>query len=132
MIDYFFILLIFIGVFFVLTGAMGILKFKDPYTRLHAASKGTTFGFAFIVMGAAFLSGNASDIGKALVAVIFQFSTTPIAAHMIARLAIRKGIHPVRNAKGDLMTDEELFPKGDPVDSDDGHSSLADPASNPF
>lgn len=108
MIDAVYIVMIFIGVFFVLTGAVGVIRLPDPYTRLHAVSKGTTFGFAFIVMGVALLLGDTSDIFKALVAVVFQFSTTPIAAHMIARLGLRKGIVPVRNGEGDPMTDEDM------------------------
>lgn len=107
MIDYLFVTMIFLGVFFVMTGAVGVIRLRDPYTRLHAVSKGTTLGFALIIMGVAFLHGDISDIFKALVAVIFQFSTTPIAAHMIARLGLRKGIVPVRNGEGDPMTEDD-------------------------
>ncbi len=89
--------LILIGVFFTLTGCVGIYKFHDIYTRLHAASKGTTFGFAFIVIGAALILGQPTDIAKALLAVIFQFITAPIAGHMIARVAIQKGLKPIES-----------------------------------
>jgi len=33
-----------IGVFFNCLGSVGLLRFPDVYTRLHAATKATTFG----------------------------------------------------------------------------------------
>lgn len=87
----------FIGLFFVITAAIGVVKFKDVYARLHAASKGGTFGFAFIVLGAALMHGDPTSLTKAFLAIIFQFSTAPIAGHMIARVALQKGIKPIAN-----------------------------------
>lgn len=96
------IALIFVGLFFLLTAALGMVKLPDLYTRLHAASKGTTFGFSFVVIGSAILLGEPSDIAKALLAVLFQFLTAPIGAHMIARVAVQKGIRHVVNPQGEL------------------------------
>lgn len=93
--DIVFILMMLTGTFFVITAAWGILKFPDLYTRLHASSKATTFGFAFIVLAVAFRVGTQEEILKAVAAVIFQFVTTPIAAHMIARVAVQRGIRPL-------------------------------------
>lgn len=92
-----------IGLFFVITAAVGVLKFKDVYTRLHAASKAGTFGFGFIIIGVAISTGTDTDIAKAFMAVVFQFLTTPVSAHMIARTAVQKGLRPVRNARGELL-----------------------------
>lgn len=93
--DIVFILMLMTGTFFVITAAWGLVKFPDIYTRLHAVSKASTFGFAFIVLAVAFRMGTATDITKAVTAVVFQFVTTPIAAHMIARVAIQRGIKPL-------------------------------------
>jgi len=89
------IALIFAGLFFVLTGTIGVLKFKDLYTRMHAISKGTTFGFMFVLIGCAGLMGTPMDMGKALLAILFQFLTAPIASHMVGRVAMKKGIRPI-------------------------------------
>lgn len=87
--------LILFGLFFLLTACIGIVKFPDVYTRLHAASKGTTFGFAGVILGVAILLGEPMGITKALVAIVFQFVTTPVACHMIARVALKRGVIPV-------------------------------------
>lgn len=97
--NYVFIGMMLIGLFFVFTSAIGVLKFPDVYTRLHAISKGTTFGFGFMLLGAAFLIGDETDMAKTLLAILFQFFTAPISAHMIARVALRRGIKPVSNSK---------------------------------
>jgi multicomponent Na+:H+ antiporter subunit G len=92
------IAIMFIGLFFVLTGAVGVVRFSDIYLRLHAASKAGTFGFAFILLGAALFSTyhnpNPAVLAKAILAIIFQFLTAPVAAHMVARLALKKGLRP--------------------------------------
>lgn len=100
LIEYVSIGFMFFGLFFVMTSALGVMRFPDIYTRLHAVSKGTTFGFCFIILGTALLLGDESDFAKSLLAVVFQFLTAPISAHMIARVALKRGIRPVSDAKG--------------------------------
>ena len=101
--EYLFLGMIFFGLFFVLTAALGIFRFKDVYTRLHASSKGATFGFIFIVLGASFLMGGEKENMKAIVAVLFQLLTAPIGAHLIARVGLKKGLRPRKNPKGELL-----------------------------
>jgi multicomponent Na+:H+ antiporter subunit G len=101
MADIIFILMMLNGIFFILTAALGIVKFRDIYTRLHAATKAATFGFAFIIMAVAMQTGTPTDVTKALAAVLFQFLTAPIAAHMLGRVAIQRGIRPILNPRGD-------------------------------
>lgn len=113
MIDYVFIGMLFFGLAFMMIAGIGVYRFPDMYTRLHAISKGTTFGFMFVVMGAALLLGGSTDIAKALLAILFQFMTAPTAAHMIGRVAIKKGIKPVINAKGDFVKVEDALAMGE-------------------
>ncbi len=115
MLDYFFIGMMFFGLFFIVTAALGLYRFQDLYTRLHATSKGITFGFGALVLGVAFLLGGQGDIAKAVLAVIFQFLTAPVAAHMIARVALRKGIRPVRNPQGDLLDPDTDIISPEPI-----------------
>jgi multicomponent Na+:H+ antiporter subunit G len=95
----FFILLMFVGLFFVLTGALGVVRFRDIYLRMHASSKAGTLGFALFIAGAALLSNynepSPEVLAKAGLAIIFQFLTAPVAAHMIARVALQKGVRPL-------------------------------------
>lgn len=91
--------LIFIGLFFFVTGAIGVVRFQDLYLRLHAASKAGTFGFGFIVLGMALMTflhePNPAALTKAILAIIFQFATAPVAAHVVAKVAIAKGLKPL-------------------------------------
>lgn len=92
-----------VGVFFNVLAGIGLLRFPDVYTRLHAGTKCTTFGSIFII-GSVILIGlkswwgndpNGSILaihsGIALVAILL---TNPVGAHAIARAAHRSGIKP--------------------------------------
>ena len=96
-------ILIGIGVFFNLLAGIGLLRFPDVYTRLHAGTKCTTFGSIFLC-GSVILIGlkiwfygdmNGSVIaihtGFALIAILL---TNPTGAHAIARAAHRSGVKP--------------------------------------
>jgi len=93
-----------IGVFFNIIAGVGLLRFPDVYTRLHAGTKCTTFGSLFIC-GSVILLGLrmwyfgtgegvnlAFHTGVALVAILL---TNPTGAHAIARAAHRSGVKPV-------------------------------------
>ena len=66
------------------------------YLRLQASSKSLTFGLGFFLLGTGILSGDAMALAKCTLAVVFLFLTAPIAAHMIARSAMRCGIDPTK------------------------------------
>lgn len=87
-------LLILIGAFFVLVGSIGLVRFPDFYTRLHAPTKATTLGLAalltaYIVHG----SGQPEGVGvREFLITLFLFITAPVSAHMLARAAIRRRV----------------------------------------
>ena len=96
--------LIGVGIFFNLLAGIGLLRFPDVYTRLHAGTKCTTFGSIFLI-GAVVLIGlrmwwehdiNGSVLmihsAAALLAILL---TNPVGAHAIARAAHRSGVKPV-------------------------------------
>ena len=82
-------ILISLGVLFLLLGAVGILRFPDCYTRLHAAGKCDTLGSLLIVSGLAFYHGVSLESAKILFIAVFIFLTSPTATHAIARAALR-------------------------------------------
>jgi multicomponent Na+:H+ antiporter subunit G len=92
-----------IGVFFNILAAVGLLRFPDVYTRLHAGTKCTTFGSIFLV-GSVILIGlkawyTGSTDGSVLaihsaVALVAILLTNPTGAHAIARAAHRSGVAP--------------------------------------
>ena len=88
-------LLVLLGTFFCLAMTVGILRFPDALTRLHASTKGLTIGAGFILVGAGILSGSAAFAARTIVIAAFMFLTNPIAAHAIARASYRSEVaHP--------------------------------------
>lgn len=96
-------LLLLSGTFFMLSGSIGVIRFPDVYTRLHAATKASTLGIAGILIGTfLFLYVTHSIIsGKLLLAIIFILLTNPVSGHMISRAAHRDGVKPVTHNRND-------------------------------
>ncbi len=86
-----------------LSGSIGVIRFPDVYTRLHAATKASTLGIAGILIGAfLFLYVTHSLVsGKLLLAIVFTLITAPVSGHMISRAAHRSGVKPVTHNQND-------------------------------
>ena len=76
---------LFLGAFFCLVAALGVVRFRDFYARVHAATKASTFGLGFTVLAAAAELGTVSAWAKAALALVFLFLTLPVSAHLLAR-----------------------------------------------
>ena len=93
-----------IGIFFNVLAGVGLLRFPDVYTRLHAGTKCTTFGSIFIC-GSVIILGlkmwyQGSTDGSVLAihtvgALVAILLTNPTGAHAIARAAHKSGVEPV-------------------------------------
>jgi len=100
-----------IGLFFNLIGVFGLHRFPDMYTRLHAATKCTTFGSIFlitaVIMQAAGIwaqGGTSQSVMciHAVLALVALLVTNATGAHAIARAAHRSGEKPARAVVDDL------------------------------
>lgn len=91
------------GTFFLISSSIGLIRFPDVYTRLHATTKASTLGIAGLLIGAfLFLFVEHGIIsGKLLLAIVFTLLTAPLGAHMISRAAHRVGIKPVTKQRTD-------------------------------
>ena len=92
--DLFTILAVLAGAFFFLAGTVGLLRFPDPLTRLHAMTKADNLGLGLIVIG--LLPQVAWPLGAAkLIAIwlIALFAATSV-SQLMARAA-RDGGPPV-------------------------------------
>lgn len=85
---------ILIGAFFVLTAAIGIVRFPDLYTRLHASSKLVTLGSAGIFVGAMFEFASVEVAVRLLAILVFSFLTSPVSGYVIANSAYLRGLTP--------------------------------------
>lgn len=89
---YFTALCLLIGSFFIFAGVLGLLKFDNPMTRLHAPTKVGTVGIGMLLVAAmshSFLLGDASL--HELLIMAFLFVTAPISANFIAKVHIHRG-----------------------------------------
>ncbi|MFO7547674.1 MAG: monovalent cation/H(+) antiporter subunit G [Acidimicrobiia bacterium] len=86
--------LIVAGSLLALVAAVGVVRFDTTLARLHAASKPATLGMALAVAGAAMVNRSIQLAEVALMVVLFQFLTTPIAGHMVGRAAYLSGNAP--------------------------------------
>ena len=80
-----------IGSGFVLVGVIGLLKFKDPMTRLHAPTKVGTIGIGMLLLASithSYAIGDASI--HELLIMAFLFVTAPVSANFIAKVNIHK------------------------------------------
>ena len=82
-------LLVCLGVFFLLAGAVGLIRFPDFYTRMHAAGKCDTLGSLLVLTGLALHEGFDLASVKLIIVAVFIFVTSPTATHAIARAAKR-------------------------------------------
>ena len=81
-----------IGSGFVAVGVIGLLKFNDPMTRLHAPTKVGTVGIGALLLASmlnSFVLGETSM--HELLIMAFLFVTAPISAHFIAKVNIHRG-----------------------------------------
>lgn len=84
-------LFLLIGSVFVLVGGIGLLKFNDAMTRLHAPTKVGTVGIGMLLLASmvhSFVLGDTS-IHEMLI-LAFLFVTAPISAHFIAKVNIHR------------------------------------------
>jgi multicomponent Na+:H+ antiporter subunit G len=78
-------LLFFFGAFFMLVSAVGLIRFPDLFTRMHATTKATSFGLLLIILGTALFFNTGVVWIKAILVIIFIYLTTPLATHSIAQ-----------------------------------------------
>ncbi len=88
------------GVFFCITGVIGLIRMPDVYSRLHATGKVSTLGLVGLLIGAAILLP--SMLLKAVALAIFVMITAPVASHAIASAAYRQGVPMFRPVRDDL------------------------------
>ncbi|MFF5624876.1 monovalent cation/H(+) antiporter subunit G [Microbacterium sp. NPDC012755] len=110
------LVLILIGALLCLSAAVGLLRFRDVPSRLHAATKPQVLGLLLICIAIALSQRSVGGIllGLVLVApiVLMQFATAPLSAHMVGRQAYRNGSIDQRHLVVDELADSKQTPPG--------------------
>jgi len=97
-----------LGSLVMFAAAVGVLRFPDFYTRLHAAGKGDTLGQGLILLGLALTAGSGWLGFKLLLIILFIFIFNPTSTHALARGAWVFGLEPWRGEEaGDAPSGDE-------------------------
>lgn len=118
--------LLFVGACFALIAAIGVHRFPDVYSRMHAAAKAPTLGLALCAIGAALRIGTIGAAGTLALVTILQLLTQPVSTHVAAR-AVHLRMSVAQDGVDELSRDEHLAAEGavDPIDVD--HDDVGHP-----
>ncbi|PPF60038.1 Na+/H+ antiporter subunit G [Clavibacter michiganensis] len=111
-----------IGALLSLAAGVGLLRFPDALSRMHAATKPQIAGLAFILLAVGLDQRNWATVSTLFLVMLFQMLTAPVAAHMIGRAVYR-----TRHLRRELLLTDEL---ADVVDRA-SHDLATDPANRP-
>ena len=87
--------LILLGSFFTVVGALGILRMPEIFTRLHAASVTDTLGVGFLILGMCLQAGFGLVMLKLVILLALFFFTGPVVTHALARACLHEDIKPL-------------------------------------
>lgn len=88
-------LLLVFGGFLCISGAVGLLRFPDFFTRMHAASVTDTLATAMILLGLFIQADSWLVQVKLVMVLLFVLLTSPTAGHALAKAALHGGLEPV-------------------------------------
>ena len=83
-----------LGALLSVIGAVGVLRFPDVYTRIHAAAITDTGGATLLLLGLGLISGAHAETLKLAIAWLLLMLTSPTAAHALASAAFSAGHAP--------------------------------------
>src|SRR3712207_4107358 len=95
------------GALLCLTAGLGLLRFPDVLSRMHAGTKPQVLGVLLIMVGAEIRLLGWANSWMLLLVAAFQLLTAPVSAHMISRVAYRR-----RHVRRDLLLVDELRSSG--------------------
>ncbi len=103
---------ILLGALLAMTAAIGIVRFPDTLSRMHAATKPQVIGLVLVLAGAVILLRGNVDIWMLILVGLFTLLTAPVIAHTVGRVAYREqrgrdGLDVI----GDLDRERDARPK---------------------
>ncbi|SDN53183.1 monovalent cation/H(+) antiporter subunit G [Geodermatophilus sp. DSM 45219] len=86
-----------------LTAGLGLVRFPDVLSRMHAGTKPQVLGVLLVMVGAAIRLDGWANAWMLLLVAAFQLLTAPVSAHLISRVAYRR-----RHVRRDLLLVDEF------------------------
>ncbi|MFT3716707.1 MAG: monovalent cation/H(+) antiporter subunit G [Gordonia sp. (in: high G+C Gram-positive bacteria)] len=93
------------GSLLALTASIGIVRFRDTLSRMHAATKPQTFGMILILIAVIIRIAGHPDGGMLVLTGLFALITAPVIAQRVGRLAYRE------QRRGEILRDESQTPR---------------------
>jgi multicomponent Na+:H+ antiporter subunit G len=90
-----------LGALLNLIAGVGLLRFPDAPSRLHALAKPQVLGVLLVLLGLGLRLQSWMVVPTLLLIAVFQLATSPVAAHMVARAAYRS-----QDMQANLLVDE--------------------------
>ena len=84
-----------LGSFLCLSGGVGIIRFPDFYTRMHAVGVTDTLAAAMILIGLMLQNPEVLVLLKLLMILAMTLFISPTASHALAKAALRNNLLPL-------------------------------------
>ena len=94
LLDYLSAMLLASGSFFILVGAIGLIRLPDVFARMHGAGVTDTLGAALFIAGLMVQSGLSLISVKLLLILVFFFFASPTSSYALANAALSQGMKP--------------------------------------
>jgi multicomponent Na+:H+ antiporter subunit G len=124
MTDWIAALLLVAGAGFCVVAGIGVVRFRDVYTRMHAATKAGTFGLALVAAGTSLAARSWATALEAAGVFLFLIATAPIGAHLIGRAAFHRRVPEapgtVASSGAAAFRDDPATPPGDRASAESG------------
>lgn len=85
-----------LGAAFFVAGTLGLLRFPDVYTRLHALTKADNLGLGFTALAVALWAGSATMALKVTLIWLLTMLSGATVCKLLAQAALRRGLEPWR------------------------------------
>lgn len=96
-----------LGGILTLTGAVGLLRLPDFYTRMHAASVTESLAAALLIIGIIFDTGFTLDSAKLMLLIFIMIIANPTITHALCRAAANGGTTPKMETQNPLPSSTE-------------------------
>jgi multicomponent Na+:H+ antiporter subunit G len=77
-----------IGIGFIISGILGLFRFRDFYTKIHAASVIECCGIPFCLIGLSFIQTDLTSAFKLIITALLILLLNPVSTHAIARASV--------------------------------------------
>lgn len=76
------------GLFVILSGVLGVFRFRSALSRMHAAALIDTIGLLLMLLGLMIAQGLDVTSGKLAVIILLLWLTSPVSSHLLGRMEV--------------------------------------------